>query len=334
MAFLLYVSVNNSITNLSDGAPYSTESLVDAGGAPVVRYTQRGILRVPTRDLGFRFATRDLMLNLLFYASSDAELDGYRDDLMNLLKPLTGIPLLLRMQRDDGEIRQLSCYANGEIDISLLPENRPGHLHRASIPLRAHEPLWSSLTTSSANWAGTTSLHWWRAGEAIGSANVMEHVDNPSQGQAWTYTGTITGEWSIAFRSGTVAHSGTPVAYHAGTGVIIEPDAVSGVDAKFYWGSTGIGGVTGWRLSTNTLTPGSALQPGTTNYITYHNTNALEIGLNQSLNAYDGTVGFLDGQLNYDYNIAGTTRRWRSDRNGSASSYWPTEMPKAAVYDI
>jgi hypothetical protein len=327
MAFEFYVSSNNSqTTSLSDGAPFKFESLDGISSAPIIRFEQRGPVQQGVTDLGYRLGARVMELSLLFYASTDSELDDYRQQLMDAFKPLTETPIFLYCERDDAATRRLVVHTVDDIAITLTPELRPGHSHRATLKLRAASPLWRNETVQSASYAGT--IPWYLAGGYIGSANVMEYVESPTQGQAWTYAGNITGAWSIVFRtSPTVPGVGslTPTVFHVGSANLGAPNSTK--DAVFTYYSTDSDFRWGRYPGDNTY--GSVMPSGTRNYFGQHDGTYLYAW-------YDGTVNYMAaGSAAVDVDITGVTRRWRSDRGNSSADYrWGPAVEKAAVFDI
>jgi hypothetical protein len=316
MAFSLELVYVSSTVSLSNGAPYRLESLEDAGPAEVARLGQTSPDQHGLTDLGYRLQPRTFVMRVSFQDGND--IDGgvfgdNRDLLFDYFRPSR--LLKLRMTRDDGEQRILECHTLS-IEIDLLPENYPARLNRATITLRAANPTWYTATAKNPTYAGTAE--WWTGNGAIGTANVMEYITNPTQGQAWTYTGTITGAWSVAMRSGSVPlpGAGTIVMFHAGTGepahLVSTKDAfIAGNSTEFYYTESG-----------ETFPAG--MPAGTTNVFYTQNGGTSRI--------YAGTT--LDASFGHDHDIAGTARRWRSDRTGSTATYWPVGFPYAAVYNI
>lgn len=197
MAFSLVATYDVSgSTNLTNGAPFRLESAEGLSGAPIIRHQQGGPLQNAAVDLGFRLAPRLVKLNLNFYATTDAALDTHRDTLNTTFKPSYTITLVAT--RDDGSVRYLTCTRVGEIEIDLIPEHRPGHLHRAVVTLRAAKPAWKgSVTTTTA-----ATDQWWTAGGVIGTARVREHVESPPrQAFSWTPSTNITGDWALAVKT-------------------------------------------------------------------------------------------------------------------------------------
>lgn len=154
MTMTLTATVGGDTLQLNDGAPFWLESLEGMAGTDIARYEQRGPLQDGATDLGVRLGARDLTVRLLFYATSDSVLDGYRDTLTTRFAPRDDNAIVLSVTRDDAETRYLTCYATDDIEINLVPGDRPGHLHRALVRLRADYPLWQSAEQS----AGTPTV--------------------------------------------------------------------------------------------------------------------------------------------------------------------------------
>lgn len=211
MAFSLYASTNDVTTQLNDRQPFTFEALDGLAGGGVTRHEQSGPLQSGATDVGYRLQPRVITLRLVFSAVDDATLDGYRDDLMAAFSPQGDISTFLSVQRDDGEIRTLTCHRMGDVDIALAPELRPGHTHRATLTLRCAKALWSAnaVTAGSATYTGLSS--WWTAGGTISS--YINKNEYPAQGALYTQIGGVrTNNWSAAFVT-TPDTSGTPVAY-------------------------------------------------------------------------------------------------------------------------
>lgn len=155
MAFALYVSNGTDTTYLSDRDPFAFESLEGISNAPTVRYEQRGPLQHGATDLGYRLGPRVLQLSLVFTATTDAQLDTYREQLMDAFKP-SDVALRLYYERDDSTTRTLDVHAVGDLAIELTPELRPTHTHRAKVQLRAANPLWVDQTVVQSTLAGAS----------------------------------------------------------------------------------------------------------------------------------------------------------------------------------
>lgn len=325
MAFALAAIVGSTTVTLSDGAPFTLRAARGMGGADIRRVTTRGAAQHGDTDKGYRLNPRQIELVIGFRATTDAILDGYRDTLTSIFKPLPATPVKLRVTRDDGVVRQIDCNVVGPIVIKLLPEHRPGHYHEAKIQLRAADPAWYNPTAGSVSVVGTSLIasQWWLAGDAIGSAQVAEYGTAPTQGQVWTYTGTplttSPGGYTVAFRSAQEAITDGKYAFFAG-------DA-SGSPA-LSWSTSG---TTHYQLSATYPTGGDNLgtimAPGTHNYyVSYlpYSFTESEIYIQRDAQAIFIRYG--------DYIFSGTARRWRSNAANDVSSRWSNALDKYAVY--
>lgn len=216
MAFSLTATVGGTTLNLNNGNPFRLESAEGLGSGGVIRHEQRGPLQDGASDLSYRLAPRAITLHLVFFAATNAALDAHRDTLMATFKPLPSYPLRLRVDRDDGEVRQLDCYAVDEVDVHLVSEDRAAHLHRAVVNLRAPSPLWQAtdIAQGSVNYA-----NWWLAGGGVDPvAELVAYAENPEVGGAGFSLGGagLTGDWTVAF---VTSYSG----------------ATSNVDGMFVW---------------------------------------------------------------------------------------------------
>lgn len=322
MATLVAI-VSGTSLNLNDQAPFRLLGANGWGGVDVRRVTLRGPEQHGDTDVGYRLSPRDLELEIGFQGTDDATLDGYRDTLTSHFKPLVSVPVLLRYTRDDGAVRQLDCYVRGKVKIDLDKTLRPGHFHRALIPLRAADPAWYNPTQGSVSVVGTalTAAEWWLAGGAIGSAQVAEYGTAPAQGQAWTYTGTPSYDppnsgYTIAFRSARETITDGKYAFYAGTGM-----------------SFSTSGTAHYRLGVlseplNQLLGSATMAAGTHNYFIswWMNVGGWERNEN-----FRGTQAF-GGNAHVDHNLIGTARRWRSDATNTVGSRWSSALERYAVY--
>lgn len=227
MAFALTAYLGSDSLALTT-SPYTLLRATGMGGANVRRVVSQGPGQDGDTDLGYRLGPRDIELVIGIEATTDALLDGYRDDLIAIFKPLPSTPVILRVTRDDATERQIDCYLRGEIGVSLTPIHRPGHYHRFTIPLRAADPAFYDTTSSSETTSGVVVFidNWWLAGGAIGTAQVLMHGTAPALNEAWSYTGTIPAgtSWELAVRAEYVASTGTVAGMFSPSGDIAEGD--------------------------------------------------------------------------------------------------------------
>lgn len=323
MALTLYVTTSGTTTQLNDGAPFRFENAEGLSGSNVVRYEQGGPSQSGVTDLGFHLQPRIITLNMLFWANTAALLDTYRATLMAAFKPLDSTSILLSASRDDGEIRTLTCFTVGDIEIALVPEEYPGHLHRATVQLRAATPLWNASAATVGTAGFSDYVNWWLAGGAISAANVKMHTEYPAQDSPQLFAGTITGDWSVAVV--TAKDTSTTA---GGTAIFAWSDG-SGGSASF-----GRSAGSAYLITDSGLGGGSAAWPGTTDY-NYHvvesrsGTQYWRYWTAGSITQYINTT---DGTVTYDYSLrGGSFFTWRGNRlnNGRV---WTPELKKAAVY--
>lgn len=327
--------VGSTTVTLNNGSPFSLLSARGMAGPPVRRITQQGPSQDGDTDLGYRLGPRNIELVIGFSATTDALLDGYRDTLTGIFKPLSSTPIKLRWTRDDTEVRQIDCYTVGNVKIDLIPEHRPGHYHRATVRLYAPEATWYGPTAGSGSVVGTayTAGSWWLAGGAIGSAQVKEYGTFPTQGQVWTYSGTPTDPYTayLAGSTGgyTIAVRGTAEPITDGKFMFFAGSA-SGTPAV----SVSTSGTTHYLLGANSPDGGfylGTIMPasGTHNYYTrwyYYSIEPTNVA------AVERNRDFGWGTINVNYNMSGTARRWRSNATNTAASRWTSDIERYAVF--
>ena len=199
MAFALDVIVGSLtyVQSLSDGNPFSLVSANGLSMAPLHRLTEHAPRQDGDTDQGYRLDPRTITLTLNINAATAAALDTARDLLSTIFTPHPGYSILLRVTRDDGEVRQIECQTTGPVDVPLVKEHHPGHLHRVVVQLRAANPVWYDPALYSLSYDQSS---WWLAGGTIGTASVLEHVTYPTARQAWAWAGTVA-NFTVAFRT-------------------------------------------------------------------------------------------------------------------------------------
>lgn len=347
MAFSLAAIVGSGSVNLNDKNPFALLGARGLAGADVRRVTTQGAAQHGDTDQGFRLNARRIELEIGFQAGTDAVLDDYRDTLMSIFKPLSGTVINLRATRDDGSVRQLDAYTIDDIDIDLVPEYRPGHYHRATVRLYAPAAAYYNPTAGSVS-SGTVdaAANWQYAGGAIGPAQVLEAGTAPTQGQAWTYTGTIGPDtsWEIAIRTAQVLPGTVRYPYY-----VDNPDSVTndGTADLFWRVGTANYEVSYWQPNNSSGTISSLgtgiMAAGTHNYFF---SNARQAGNStifqlfedetrvavKVVNAYHYTINGTAFVAQPSFPIWGSTRRWRSDGANTAASRWPNAIERYAVY--
>jgi hypothetical protein len=323
MAFTLQVVRGSTTYNLT--SPFSLESADGIGGAPVRNIEDSGPFQDGATHLGERLDPRTITLSINIVGASASALDGHRDTLNTMFKPVTSVPIQLKLTRDDGAIRQIDCRRVGPMDIPLVPMNRPGNLHRAVVQLRAVEPTWYNPTMGTVTLAAQNN-NWWLAGGTIGTASVLEHAESPSQGQLWTHSGSVAAgqPWTVFFRSALETLVAGSVKY----AFDFAPDDGGVGHGNFLAADPNYTA----QAATDLVINGAALMTsGSQNYYV--------VTTGSSMTAYRGTVvlgtdptGSASGIA-----IAGTSvsaSRWRKAYDNAANTQWSADLPFAASYNI
>lgn len=308
--------------NVSNGQPIYIESIDDLGGAGVRNFEEQGPYQDGVSHLDYRLEPSIVTLRLFVKAATGALLDAQRDILNAMFKPVRGVPITLEVTRDDGEVRLLDTERFGRLGIRLQPGDNAGKLHRAVVQLRAGDPTWYNATEQEVVFSGSDITWWTGFGTTIGTANVIEHVESPSQGQLWINAAAIASgsAWSIFFRSGSVLYNGSLSEYVFGM-----TPAGSGPEFE-----TVSGGHFARASAAHAVGPAEYMSVGTANYLLTTNGGTLTLYRNMVSIATDTTGGTTAGIPAASPGSA----RWRSDRSNNASSRWPLEIPYAAAYNI
>lgn len=324
MAFTAkWISAAGSI--VFDGNPYSLDDGMGLGAADVRNLWERGPQQDGVSDLGYRYEPRTVTLGIRVGGTSQAHLDALRGSLQYHFSPRQGLGTL-QITRDDGEVRELYARRTGPMDIPLVQADRAGKLHKTAVQLFAPNPAWTEPTAQAGTLLGASD--WWLAFNTIGSASVLEHVESPTQGQQWTYTGTVTAgsPWMIAFRTGRESPAG-------GSLVMAfehDPDELTSGDEIQFQASESGGDVTYYALFPRPLSGTSLMTAGTHNYF------MIERGTGGNRELYrDGALIASTNQGSpAEISAPGTVRRWRSDSQNTAANRWTNALPRAAIYDI
>jgi hypothetical protein len=82
-----------------------------------------------------------LNLALMIVGNTLSDLDTYRDDLAEILKPLENTPIKLRVTRDNGSVRQIDCNAVGVVDFPNTLQDRMGASQLVVAQFEAADPI-------------------------------------------------------------------------------------------------------------------------------------------------------------------------------------------------
>lgn len=314
MAFTLEVIRGSTTYNISNGNPFSIDDGNMLGGASVRNIEESGPYQDGATHLSERLDPRTITLRINVQGASASALDGHRDTLMTIFKPVRGVPITLKLTRDDGGIRHIDTRRVGPLDIPLVKEHKPGNFHRAVVQLRAADPTYYNPTQGTANFAAAGDS-WYTAGGSIPVMNVLAHAQFPAQGAAMGLSGSIAGpnpSYTIFFRSGSVAVGADHYAFR-----IASSDAFY-TDATTYNVTLDGGG-------DFTVAGGTIMTSGTHNYY---------VIAAPTLNVYrDGALVAQDlsGASTDAFGISNAF--WRAS-DGASNNPWPEVLPYAAVYNI
>lgn len=297
--------------------PFSVEE-ADLGGASVRNIEESGPYQDGMTHLDYRLEPDTTTLRIFVKASSDALLDGYRDTLNTIFKPVRGMPITLKYTRDDGAVRHYDTQRAGKLSIPLLKDYRPGHTHKAVVQLRAADPTWYDPDEQEQDFLQPGGV-WWLAGGNIGTADVLEHINYPTQGQLWANTGTVAvgGNWTVVFRSALVGTSGS-----GKTAFYTLNDANN--EEILFSASSNYGLDDG---SSNSLQGSAFMSAGTHNYFAMHQGGTISFYRDNVLLGTAGTApsSGITTQANGEL-------RWRSSFGGGGA--WTVDLPNAAAYNI
>jgi len=301
--------------NLNDGTiSRLLPGVQGAGMPPARRLTQRSPQQHGHTDLGYRYDARQLRLPFLFDTTSLALADARRDDIYDIFKSLTGTPIKIKVTRDDASVRQLDCYVTGVLDMPDDLQNRLTATQLYVVTLEAGDPMWYNPTQQSTSFTSADILDWWRALGTVASADVLEHVESPTQGQSVDNSVVIAdgAAWSVYFQTNATALTKSPaeVAW-----TFINTAESHAVTPQI--GATAFLGVS-----------------GTSGIASYFST-----GLQDYLVVCDGATlygyrnGALIGSVPYARGINGskTQTEWRA--SGGANQ-WTPSIPYGAIFDI
>lgn len=150
-----------TLTNVHDGVNSFLISATGVGMSPVSRRFERGPFQDGVTDRGYRLEPRTIQVALLLKAATMADVDALRDDLADILAPQNN--LALRVERDDGEFRQIDCAVMDIVDYPItLTDARMGASQTVAITLFCPDPLWYDPTDSGGSMT-IVAYDWWTA---------------------------------------------------------------------------------------------------------------------------------------------------------------------------
>lgn len=302
--------------------PFSLEDGAGLGGASVRNIEERGPYQDGATHLTSRLEPSVMTLRIFVKGVTAAALDGHRDTLNKMFKPIEGVPIIVKYTRDDGAIRYQENQRTGPLEIPLVKEHRPGNLHKAVVQLRAADPTWYDPTQEEEDFLVPTD--WWLAYNTIGSANVLEHVENPTDGQLWANSGSVAAgsPWTIFMRSTLANGTANQYAFDA-------RNAASLAGVSFEAGTALYAG--GFRAANaNNVVTGALMTAGTQSY--FFTTSGTGLLIYRDTTLAGSHINSVSDPLP---GSAAGTARWRHEHAFFVGAQpWPVALPYAAVYNI
>ena len=140
MAYTIQIIRGATTYNINDGNPFRLENADDLGGASVRNIEERGPYQDGATHLDHRLEPDTFTLHINVVGATAAALDGHRDTLNAIFKPVVGVPIILKITRDDGAVRQVDTRRTGRLAIPPTLTPSP-----TTIPTRT---AWSRQWTS------------------------------------------------------------------------------------------------------------------------------------------------------------------------------------------
>lgn len=147
MAFTVQVIDEAGTTHtLSGGTTSNFVQMTGVGVPPVQRNIEPALNTNVHQDRGFQIEPRRIDLTVFLSESSASTIDVTRDTISGIFEP-TQNPLNLKVTRQDGSIRQIDVYLDGQIDYPVSIDDRTGELtQKITIPLIAPNPIFYDPT--------------------------------------------------------------------------------------------------------------------------------------------------------------------------------------------
>jgi hypothetical protein len=184
MSTIVTALVGPNSYNLTDGAISWRILDENLAMAPIRRLKERGPLQHGATDLGFRLDPRPFVLTLKTQGTSQADLRNRRKTLINIFKPLASIPIKLRYDLDNGDVRQIDCYVAGG-GLQMNERDREGFLQTAIVNLEAADPTFYDPTLQTVSFGLSAAAF---TVPMVIPLNVGSN--NINQSRAVTYAGT------------------------------------------------------------------------------------------------------------------------------------------------
>lgn len=210
----------------SGGNPWHYITLTGNGVGPVQRHEESRPQRHGSTDLGFTVTKRYLNLALMCRGATLAAVDGYRDDLEAILTPSVSTPILFRITRDNGTVRQINVHMEGLTPFDHTFEDRLGASQKTVVRFGCPDPIFYDpvlkqflMIISGSGLAVPTPVP--TTFDLLGTANIAETL---------TYNGTFP-EYPTILIAGPITD---PVLTNVSTGKVLDFTGTTISDGEAY----------------------------------------------------------------------------------------------------
>lgn len=303
---------NGVATNISSPALLWTLQATGIGAPPKRNISVRGPQQHGHSIVDFRYDARSLALVFGYEATSLADADARRDTIYGLLRGITGMPVSLRVTRDDGAVRQIDGEITGIVD-PAMNDTRLLTLQRLAVTLECGDPFWYDPTISSTTFDASDNLSWEEALGTISASAVEDAQEAPSAGQSIAGTDIANGQpWSIAFRTNIPSLTVAQYAFFI----------IANGGAQVYGETTAIGEN---RIRNDSFIINSVFATGTHDYFVICDGSTLSVYRDTTL---IGSIAHTTG-----VDIGNSSTVWAGFNNTGAIP-WQSDLDYAALYNI
>lgn len=149
------------------GSPYWFVTMTGIGLPSVERVKERSPLQDGSTDVGYRLNDRLLNLVLLIDSTTLTSADQARDNLAEMLKPQVDNPIKIRVQRDDGKLRQIDGNVVGMVDFPNTEKERMWASQKVMIQFDCPDPVFYEPTLQSLLFDVETSINTFQVPIAV-----------------------------------------------------------------------------------------------------------------------------------------------------------------------
>lgn len=212
MAAIWEALVDGEKMRLDDDGTLYLLQVFGVGLPPARRLKVRSPQQHGSTDIGFRYDEREMRLGFFFNALNTSAAVSKRDEIYAFWRSLADTPIQLRYTREDNTVRQIDCHVTGVVDMPWNPDENQNGLQNFVVQVEAANPLWYDPTADVVSFTSADNLDWWRALGTVASADVLEHVEAPTQGQSVDNSVVIAvgSPWSVYFQTNATALTKSP----------------------------------------------------------------------------------------------------------------------------